>query len=147
MTIQKILVAFDFSEPAGRALRWAHELAKASAAKLEVLHVHPDIYDGRSTPELGLPWPSAGQEERYLRFLEQELKAAVCAALGAQAGELPLHIVRGDPVKRILATAQQISADLVCVGATGKSGVQRLLLGSVSEYVLRSSTLPVLIIH
>lgn len=147
MALRKILVAFDFSEPAGRAVRWAHNLATSVGGKLEVVHVHPELYDGRGNPELGLPWPSAGQEERYLRFLELELKNALVSLLGAVGGDIPLHVAHGDPVKRILATADQVGADLVCVGATGKGGVQRVLLGSVSEYVLRASTVPVLIVH
>jgi nucleotide-binding universal stress UspA family protein len=147
MTIQKILAAFDFSEPAGRAVSWAYQLAKSSGATLEVVHVHPDLYDGRSTPELGLPWPSEGQEERYMRFLEQEVKTALAALVDPLGAQIPLHIVRGDPVKRTLAVAEQISADLVCVGSTGKGGVQRVLLGSVSESIVRSSPVPVLIVH
>lgn len=145
--MKKILVAFDFSEPAGRALRWAHDLGKHTGATLEVVHVHPDLYDGRGTPELGLPWPSSGQEERYMRFLEQELKTAVTGLVSPLDREVPVHVVRGDPVKRVLALAEEIGADLLCVGSTGKGGVQRVLLGSVSEYLLRSSPVPVLIVH
>jgi nucleotide-binding universal stress UspA family protein len=147
MTIQKILTAFDFSEAAGRALRTAHALAKSTGARLEVVHVHPDVYDGRSTPELGLPWPSPGQEERYMRFLSQEVKNAVAGLLSPLESEIPLHVVRGDPVKRTLAIVDQISADLICVGATGKGAVQRVLLGSISESLLRASSVPVLVVH
>jgi nucleotide-binding universal stress UspA family protein len=111
------------------------------------VHVHQDIYDGRSTPEVGLPWPSAGLEQRYMRFLEQEVKTAVAAALGPLDHEIPIHVVRGDAVKRILAVAAEISADLICVGATGKGAAQRLLLGSISEHVLRTSAVPVLVVH
>ena len=147
MTIQKILVAFDFSEPAGRAVRTACGLAKGLGAKLEVVHVHPDLYGGQSTPALGLPWPSTGQEERYLRFLEQEVKTCIAALVDPLDGEIPHPIVRGDSVKQILAVAEHISADLICIGATGKGAVQRALLGSVSEYVLRASPVPVLVVH
>jgi nucleotide-binding universal stress UspA family protein len=147
MTIRKVLAAYDFSEPAGRALRWAHALASQTGATLEVVHVHRDLYDGRSTPELGLPWPSPGQEERYLRFLEQELKNALTSVLGPLEREIPVHVVRGDPVKRVVATAEERGADLVCIGSTGKGGVARVMLGSISENVLRTSPVPVLIVH
>jgi nucleotide-binding universal stress UspA family protein len=147
MTIRKILAAFDFSEPAGRTLRWAHELGKQTGATLEVVHVHPDVYDGRSTPELGLPWPSSGQEERYMRFLEQELQTAVAGLVSPLERKITCHVVRGDPVKRVLALAEQVGADLVCAGSTGKGGVQRVLLGSVSESLLRTSPVPVLVVH
>lgn len=147
MTLKKILAAFDFSEPAGRAVRWAHAFATQTGATLEVVHVHWEHDDGRGATELGLPWPSAGQEERYMRFLEQELKHEVAELVATLDSEIPVHIVRGDPVKGILAIAEQRGADLVCIGSTGKGGVERVMLGSVSESVLRSSAVPVLIVH
>jgi nucleotide-binding universal stress UspA family protein len=148
MTIRKILATFDFSEAAGRAVAWAHQLARTSGAKLEVVHVHPELYDGRGNPQFGLPWPSAGQEERYLHFLAQELKSALASLIGAEAAEaVQVHIQHGDPVKGVLATVEQCGADMLCLGATGKGAVQRVVLGSVSESLLRRSTIPVLVVH
>jgi nucleotide-binding universal stress UspA family protein len=94
-----------------------------------------------------VPWPTAGQEERYLRFLEQEVLHSARAITGQNELSLTVHIVRGDPVKRVLACAEERHADLIVVGATGKGRVQRVMLGSVSEYVLRTSRVPVAIIH
>jgi nucleotide-binding universal stress UspA family protein len=147
MTIQSIICAFDFSEPASRALAWAQQLASVTHARLELVHVHPDIYDGRSEAALGVPWPSQGQEERYLRFLEQEVRESARAITGQSEPPLTVHIMRGDPVKRVLACAEERHADLIVVGATGKGRVQRVMLGSVSEYILRASRVPVAIIH
>jgi nucleotide-binding universal stress UspA family protein len=147
MAIQTIVSAFDFSEPAARALRWAHELALLTHARLEIVHVYPDLYDGRGDVTVGLPWPSAGQEERYLRFLEQEVRTAAQTLIGDGSPSFGVRIVRGDPVKRLLATAEELRADLIVVGATGKSVVQRVMLGSVSEYVLRESRVPVAVTH
>lgn len=147
MTIRKILATFDFSEPAGRAVTWAQQLASATGASLEVVHVHPELYDARGNPELGLPWPSAGQQERYLRFLVQELKSALTTLLGDAAEHIPVHMEHGDPVRRVLSVADRCQADLLCVGATGKGAVQRVMLGSVSEAILRRSTIPVMVVH
>lgn len=147
MAFKKILASFDFSEPSSRALRWAHELSQTTGAALEVVHVHPELYDGRGNPELGLPWPSEGQEERYLRFLAQEIRTVLDKLVGAGAADIPIHIEHGDPVKRVLARAAESGSDLICVGSTGKGGVQRALLGSVSQSILRGSSVPVLVIH
>ncbi len=147
MPLQTILCAFDFSEPASRALRWAHELARSLHARVELVHVHPDVYDGRGEVATGLPWPSAGQEERYLRFLEQEVLQAARTITGQPELNVRVHVLRGDPVKRLLVCAEEQHADLIVVGATGKGRVQRVMLGSVSEYVLRSSKVPVAIVH
>lgn len=147
MKLSKILVAHDFSQPADRALLFAANLASRLGAELHVVHVHPDIYDGHSDAALGTPWPKSDQEERYLRFLDQEVERAVASVLGDDAAKVTRHVVRGDPVKRIEALAGEIGADAVCLGSTGKGAVDRVLLGSVSQRVVRSSAIPVLTVH
>jgi nucleotide-binding universal stress UspA family protein len=149
MTVaKKILVAHDFSDPANRALAFAADLAEQLGATLDVLHVHPDVYDGHSDPSLGLPWPAPDQVERYIRFLDSELERAVSAVLGpARAQEIKRHVVRGEPAKRIAHAAQEFGADLVCLGSTGKGAVERVLLGSVSQRILRTCQVPVLTVH
>jgi nucleotide-binding universal stress UspA family protein len=147
MKLGKILVAHDFSQPADRALVFAADLASRLGASLEAVHVHPDVYDGHSDPALGTPWPSQEQEERYLRFLDQELLRAVARVLPGASESVARHVVRGDPVKRIETLAGEIGADLICLGSTGKGAVHRILLGSVSQRIVRTSSVPVLTIH
>ena len=147
MRLTKILVAHDFSEPSNRALGFAADLAAKLRATLEVVHVHPDIYDGHGEPALGTPWPTGEQEERYLRFLDQELERVLRGVLGDDADQVARHVVRGEPIKRIEALAQEVGADLLCIGSTGKGAVQRALLGSVSQRILRTSPIPVLTVH
>jgi len=147
MQIKKILVAHDFSEPAQRALVFAYDLARRLSATLEVMHVHPDVHGGHGEAALGTPWPSADQEERYLRFLDEELARVVREALPGRAEDAVRHVVRGDPVKRIESLAAQVGAQLICVGSTGKGAVERALLGSISEKVVRTSSIPVLTVH
>jgi nucleotide-binding universal stress UspA family protein len=145
MLPRKILVAHDFSDPANRALAFAADLADQVGASLEVMHVHPDVYDGHSDPTLGLPWPAPEQLDRYLRFLDTELERAVRGVLGDQS--IKRHVVRGEPAKRIAHMAHEVGADVVCLGSTGKGAVERMLLGSVSQSVLRASQTPVLTVH
>lgn len=147
MKLSKILVAHDFSQPADRALQFAATLADRLGAELHVVHVHPDVYDGHSEAALGTPWPQHDQEERYLRFLDQEVERAITSVLGDGAAKVTRHIVRGDPVKRIESLAGEIGADALCLGSTGKGAVDRVLLGSVSQRVVRSSPVPVLTVH
>jgi nucleotide-binding universal stress UspA family protein len=147
MALNKILVAHDFSEPANRALAFAADLASQVGTTLEVLHVHPDVYDGHGTPALGTPWPTPGQEERYMRFLHEEVVRVMRGLLGERAELVKHHVVRGDPVKRIPAVAAEVGADLICIGSTGKGAVERVLLGSVSQLIVRTSPIPVLTVH
>jgi len=146
VTVRRILVAHDFSEPSNRALRFAATLARDVSAQIELVHVMPDLDDGRGELTLAVPPTMPGQGERYMRFLQEELERAVQQALPELAGKLPCHALRGDPVTRIEALAKEIGADIVCLGATGKGAVARVLLGSISQLVLRTSTLPVLIV-
>ena len=146
MRIGKILVAHDFSEASNRALGFALTLANDAGAKVEVVHVMPDVYDGRGELELAVPPTTPGQGERYMTFLQEELQRAVKLVVAEPAAELPCHALRGDPVKRIEALAEEIGADVVCLGATGKGTVARALLGSISQLVLRTSSVPVLIV-
>ena len=147
MTIKTILVAYDFSEPADRALKEAARLSKELGAALHLVHVHVDIYTTPDVPAAGVPWPSAGQVERYLQFLNHELRRAAQVTAPEIADKVQIHVVRGDPVRSVLACADRIGADLICVGSTGKGAVQRALLGSVTQSILRSSKAAVLTVH
>lgn len=117
MAIGKILVAHDFSSPANRALRFAATMAHDIGARLEVALVHPDPYDGRGELDLALPAALPGQGERYLRFLEEELRRVVVEVLGATHPVVPCHVLRGDPVKRLDELARELGADVICIGA------------------------------
>lgn len=147
MMAKKILVAHDFSDPANRALAFAADLADALGASVEVVHVHPEAYSGRGDPALGIPWPTPDQEERYLRFLDTELERVVRMVMGDDVSKVKRHILRGDPLKRIEALASETGADMLCQGSTGKGAVARVLLGSTSQLMLRTSKIPVLTVH
>jgi nucleotide-binding universal stress UspA family protein len=147
MTFRKILLAYDFSDQANRALLFASQIGTQLGAELHVVHVHVDIYDGRSQPAAGIPWASQDQTDRYMRFLHTELHNAARVVVGELSDKLTYHVLRGDPVKRIEALAEELGADLICIGSTGKGAVQRMLLGSVAQLVLRTSKVPVLSVH
>lgn len=147
MTILKILVAHDLSEAANRALLFAARLAGQLGAELHMVHVLADMYDGRSEPETAIPWITGDQTQRYVHFLSDELQRVATKLIPERAASVQIHVLRGDPVKRILALTDEVAADVVCVASTGKGGVQRILLGSVSQSLVRESKVPVLTVH
>jgi nucleotide-binding universal stress UspA family protein len=148
MAFTKILVACDFSAPASHGLDMALVLAKALGAKLEVVHVHPEPYDGRGDAAVtGVSWPAPGQAERYLRFIEDELRRVVREKDPEAAEKVVYHALRGNPAGKVLDLAKEIGADLICVGSTGKGAVERIMLGSTSQTLLRESLVPVLVAH
>jgi nucleotide-binding universal stress UspA family protein len=68
----------------------------------------------------------------------------VADVFGDDAGSVTTVLAVGRPVEEILRHARAYRADLLVVGTTGRTGVERLLLGSVAEKVVREGTIPVL---
>ncbi|HJT00468.1 MAG TPA: universal stress protein [Terriglobales bacterium] len=136
--ISRILVATDFSPQAGKALQWAHSCARAFGAKLLLLHVI-DIF---SLAEVGCV--IGGIDPLHL-LREQahkcmgELKAVVPDA------ETMVH--EGSPRPAIVDAALELDCQMIVMGTHGRSGLAHLLLGSVAEYVVRNSKVPVLTVR
>jgi nucleotide-binding universal stress UspA family protein len=136
---QKVLVAYDFSEPSRRALEFACKVVRANGGHLDLIHIHPELYLGDG-PGLEFPWPKPEQVEHYVRFLKQELNDAIPGDL---AGQVESHVIVGDPRESLLGRARELGSDVIVVGATGKGRIDRALLGSVSRSLVQHSQVPV----
>jgi nucleotide-binding universal stress UspA family protein len=139
--ISRILCPIDFSEASRRALEHAVAFARWYEAKVVAFHVSSSQ-----------PLPVAGSEfGGYATALPPAVKAEdvieeakrFCQPL---SGGTALEIVvrQGNPVKEIVQQAEQMRADLLVIGTHGRSGFERLFLGSVTEKVLRKAPGPVL---
>jgi nucleotide-binding universal stress UspA family protein len=143
MRTQKILVPVDFSETADAALAWAAELrASTGGLPLEIIHA-VSLRSVGVTPEMTIdPIPPTVEE---LAELERELRQA------AERHGAPAHaqvLVRPDNIDRIiLDAAAELHADLIVMGTHGKTGVRRLVLGSVAEQVIRHADCPVVTVR
>jgi len=132
---RNILVAVDGSPDAEAALRHAAALARDQNARLTLLSVAPLP---ASTAGVGGATPPDP--------LDLHAKALREAAAGLPEDAVVTTLLeRGDPAEAILATAQKGGHDLIVMGSHGHSRFHRALLGSVSEKVLRTSRLPVLL--
>ncbi len=142
----RIVVATDFSEPAHRALETARELGRSLGAKVWVVHVFDDPGDvRRGIVGRGLDAPRASAlPEGAKAQLEEALRTLVADVFGEGAGSVETELAVGRPVDQIVRRARAHHADLLIVGTTGRAGVERLLLGSVAEKVVREATIPVL---
>jgi universal stress protein A len=143
-TVTRILVPIDFSPSARAALEYAGFLADKLGARVEVLHVfEPPGYVGPDT--LALLPISAGQQE--WGATRGDLERQVEQFLSQTPGGPATHTVRieaGEPSDTILRVAAEAGADLVVMGTHGRTGLSRLLIGSVAEAVLRRASCPVL---
>jgi nucleotide-binding universal stress UspA family protein len=141
VSFRHIIVATDFAESAEQALACAVELARTHGAELVLLHVYMDL---PAYPEV-----TTGQVEA----IYEEQRQWVADALERRArsarsqGLLARPVVRtGPPAATIAETARDERADLVVVGTHGRSGLDRLIVGSVAERVVRLAPCPVLVV-
>jgi universal stress protein A len=140
--LHKILVPTDFSPASRAALKAACELARGAGAEVTLLHVYaPPVL---AYPEFGgLATVDAG----LLRYLD--------GALGEVRREAELRLGRGVAAKllpggaaaEISREAEEGGYDLVVVGSHGRTGLSRLILGSVAERTIQSAPCSVLVIR
>ncbi len=152
MGFKKILAAIDFSEPiAQRVLEVSSELAKCEGAQLYLIHVVEKeipilISEGLIAPSTDL----SVINKIFDRVTEGALKRISQVALDLRDKyqiDVTTMVEAGTPFDKILEKAEEIKADLIVVGAHSKSGIERLLLGSVSERVARKAKTNVLIVR
>jgi nucleotide-binding universal stress UspA family protein len=142
-----VLVPIDFSPSARAALEYGTFLAGKFGAELDVLHVwEPPGYVGPDALAL-LPvsqGPSGWDQTRTDVTREVEHFLAKAAAKPSQ---LAVLVEAGEPSDTILRVAKDGGSDLIVMGTHGRTGLSRLLIGSVAEAVLRRSTCPVLTVR
>lgn len=137
--MKTIVVAYDETEPAKRALARAADLAQAFEAKLVVTSVAPL---GAAGPRGGGPVDPVDPPERHREELEHAQ-----AFLQERGLEAELQAGVGDPADAIVALAEERSADLIVVGTREPGLIDRLFKGSVSAAVSRHARCDVLIVH
>jgi len=138
------VVAFDFTPAAEHALGRAVEVA--SRAPNHHLHVVAalDDHDRLSVLSAG-EQPSYTSAERIHELVLRHVTAAFAGRPTAEDVHFFVHVRIGRAVAEILGVATEVGADLIFVGSHGKTGMQRLLLGSVSEHIVREAGCPVMV--
>jgi nucleotide-binding universal stress UspA family protein len=137
--INRVLCPLDFSEPSRHGVEQAVAIAGWYEARLIALHVYSPIF----MPVPGLPAPADRVPWSELQRVRDETALFVRAAPAAGVG-LDIVVDVGQPAARILEHASTSKADLIVMGTHGTSGFEHLVLGSVTERVLRKATCPVL---
>jgi nucleotide-binding universal stress UspA family protein len=135
LSIRSILHPTDFSEHSMIALRLACSLARDHGARLVLLRVVPLPLTVFGAPR-GPGEPAWGHSSLLHRLEE----------LGADEPGVPreARVVEGDPATEIVRLAEELPCDLIVMGTHGRHGLDRLLMGSVAEYVMRRAPCPVL---
>jgi nucleotide-binding universal stress UspA family protein len=139
ITIRKILCPVDFSAISNKALQSSRELAQAFSSDLEVMHVIPEAVVKKMrtlvTREIASKEVYEQEKKRFEDFLSPF------------PFEKTVILDQGEPHKRIVEHAQRNDIDLIVIGARGLGLIQGMLIGSVTDAVLKSSPCPVFVIH
>ena len=124
LNIREILFATDFSDASANAARLAVQTARRLGSRLHVLHVVPPVTD---------PAPSRRELADLAKALERDVQL------------LP-ELRSGSAPREIVGYAARNAIDMIVIGAHGRTGLSRVLLGSVAEAVMRRAPCPVLVV-
>lgn len=140
-TYKRIMVATDSSKPAIKAVETGIDIAKLSGAKIYAVYVVvPTTHSARD-----FGWEKAAMEhfrnegKRATGFVEETAKTAGI--------EVESVLLEGHPADEIVKFAEQNDIEMIVMGTLGKTGLDRFLLGSVAENVVRHSKIPVLVVR
>ncbi|MGF1464914.1 MAG: universal stress protein [Sandaracinaceae bacterium] len=136
--IERVLCPVDFSPGSERALAYAVFLRRQLGAEVHVLHVY-------QLPVYALPDGALLPGPEFTVRLQDDSNKALQEMLDQHPDEeLDGHLVEGVPHAEIIRRAKELDCDLIVMGTHGRTGLERLLLGSVAERVVRTSEVPVL---
>jgi len=138
---KKILIATDGSKRTQNAVETGLEIARVHQSKVSAVYV-VDTVTFTSVP-MDVTW-----ENMYQLLKEEGEEAVGRVKAAAPAGiDVETHVLEGNPALEITKFAKDNDCDLIVVGTLGKSGIDRILLGSVAEKVVRIAPCPVLVIR
>ena len=135
MKAKKIIFPTDFSTGADAALETAVSLARDTGATLIVVHVEePPTHYGHGYCYYGPLDPSALQIRDMLEEVVLKVTSVACER----------RLITGKPAESIVKLAEDEEADMIVMGTHGRTGFARILMGSVTETVVRQAPCPVL---
>ncbi len=141
----RILVPLDGSARSEAILPHIQILARAATAEIVLLHVLVD-----TAPEFGVPAASGLVPPPVVRQRKEELTAylkSTCSKLEKMGSCVTYLLRQGGVAETILEVARFMKADLIAMSTHGRTGMPRLLLGSVAEQIVHDSPVPVLLIR
>jgi nucleotide-binding universal stress UspA family protein len=144
--LKRILYPSDFSERSLAALPYALELCRRFDAQLHVLHVVDDAYQYWMASGEGTV-PVVVSEEELLGSARQQMTKFVDEHLAAEKQQIVTKLAVGKPFVEIIRYARNQSIDMIVIASHGHGALTSMLMGSVTEKVVRKSSCPVLTIR
>lgn len=141
--MQRFLVPVDGSETAERAARFAASLARATGASVTLVYAYDGAQSAVAAARAGLSTDAVDQDQA--KHAQDVFERARSVMAGVEVKEHLIEI--GPPAERIVDTAKRLQVDQIIIGSRGLSPLKELLLGSVSERVMRSAHCPVTVVR
>ena len=143
MEIKKIIVPVDFGKTTHKLVEFATYIATQLSAEIDFCHVVEPF----STGDMMLGSPSLGDLEKQIRVKAEERMANLIEDNEGKGPVCRGKILFGDTVDEIVAYARENGADMVIIGTHGAKGLEKILLGSVAERVVKRSDCPCLVMN
>jgi len=142
-----IVMAYDFSAPARRAAEAARAIHGVFRGPLHVVHTYLDVWGEYTDRGAVIGEAAERRREALHRGLEEMLQNEAEELFSNDTQAVQTHLVTGNPTESILKVADEVGATLIAAGTSGKSGIERLLIGSVTRRLLHDSKIPLLLAH
>ncbi|MFZ2499126.1 MAG: universal stress protein [Methanosarcina sp.] len=140
---RQILIATDGSETAKEAADFGLEMVGCSGAKVYAVYVI------ETTPYRSVPLDQIWSKNVLEEFEKEGNEATFYVEkIAKDAGmEVESRVLKGEPAEKIVSFAEDNNIDMIIMGSLGKGGYERLVMGSVSEKVMRHAKIPVLVVR
>ncbi|MFO0552949.1 MAG: universal stress protein [Polyangiaceae bacterium] len=150
-SIKEIAVAIDLAKGSSAVMRTA--IAQAvnagpECARLHLIHIaEPNIANVRPPDDMDAPELTGNDPHKLREFVAHRLAEHAKYNPSAPQPQIEIITDTGDPAEKICAHAASVDADLIVLGTHGRTGIKRLLIGSVAEKVVRLAGCPVLVVR
>jgi nucleotide-binding universal stress UspA family protein len=148
--MKEILLALDYNPGAQKTAEMGHMIAKALGAHVTLFHVIVDpayYYTTEYSPIMGFKGFSATNFQTEIVELKEAARAFLDNAKNhLQDPTIDLVVKEGNAAEMILETAKELNAEMIIFGSHGRKGLEKILVGSVTEKVLHQTNIPLFII-
>ena len=142
ISLKKILCPIDHSDCSKEALKYAVSFAMKDEAKLYLLHIIDIRSFNESLDAMSIQIP----DEETLEQLRIKLLDCIPEEIREDMN-VEAIVVQGVPFAEIISTAREKEIDMIVIGSHGRTGISHMMLGSVSEKVVRKAPCPVLTVR
>lgn len=148
IAIKNVLVATDFSPASETALVYGRALARTFNGTLHVLHVVDNLNARLTYADAAVAGLAPVELQQEIeRSGRQQLDRFVTEADRRELHAVSVLRVNNSTAKEIAEYAKEAAIDIIVVGATGRGAIDRMLMGSVADKIIRRSPCPVLAVH